>query len=212
MGSSWLLKKMSVWHLGWEVPWCASDKPLASEAFPDFSPESTALRRRQNKTKVKLLWFIWRLPVSLCECSPNIFGIHWPVPAILCGILKLNFIRISFIQVSSWLQERNLLSAVPEERQQVKSRSPGTSENPCWSNASNTLPLCQNSVKLQMQINKQWNLMSSLIAFSICQGSHGHSVLSSSKFSHYTDYAQCSFPCAKHYSLKRVIDIWFRKR
>lgn len=150
MDSSWLLKKKKdIWHLGWEVPWCTSDEPLASEqAFPDFSPELTALGRRQHQTEVKLLWFIWRLLVCPCECCPNSFGICWPVPAKLSGNLKLNFVWISFISVSSWLQERNVLSAVPEER------SPCTSENPYWSNASNTLPLCQTPVKLQMQINK----------------------------------------------------------
>lgn len=50
--------------------------------------------------------------------------------------------------------------------------------------------------------------MSSLITFSSPQGSHGHTVVSSSIFSHHTDYAQCIFPCAKHYSLKHLTDIW----
>lgn len=149
---------------------------------------------------------------SLCECWPNSSGIPWPVPAILSGNLKLHFMWISFISVSSWLQERNLLNAVPEERQQVKWRSPCISENPYCSNASNTLPLCQTPVKLQMQINKHFNLMSSLLTFCNPQGSHGHRVLSSSRFSHYTGYAQCIFPHAKHYSVKHLTDIWSEKK
>lgn len=79
---------------------------------------------------------------------------------------------MNFFHVSQQL-ERNLLSAVPEERQRVKSRFLCTSDNPYWSNASNTIPLCQNPVKLQMQINKQLNLMSSLLNFLILRAHMG---------------------------------------
>lgn len=55
------------------------------------------------------------------------------------------------------------------------------------------------------------NLMSSLLTFSNPQGSHGDSVLSSSRFSQHTDYAQCVFPHAKPYSGKHLTDIWSEK-
>lgn len=68
----------------------------------------------------------------------------------------------SFFHTRQWLVtgERNLLSAVPEERQQVKFISPLASENPCMSNSLNTHPLCQKPANLQMQINKKLNVMS----------------------------------------------------
>lgn len=70
------------------------------------------------------------------------------------------------MQVNGWLQEKNLLSAVPEERQQIKSATPLASENPYWSNnALNSYLLCRKPANLQMQIDKKLNVMSFGVEF-----------------------------------------------
>lgn len=142
--------------------WWAFGQPDISWLQPCvLGMELRALERRQHHAAVKLLWFIWRLPGSLCESCPNCFWIHWPFSTKFDDILRsLNFLWISFMQVSGWLQERNLLRAVTEERQPAKSRSPSASENPHWNNALNTHLLCQKTANLQIQFNKKQNSMS----------------------------------------------------